>query len=185
MTPANSERYFILYSPYPSERGGTFILSRLQELPDVIRWDNASEHPTLAAAYAAIDPFQNVPPFFLQTPKYPGQHMAMTSAYRRASNFIDWFIRSRYMEGREFGSSSDMWIEDPERAQRCEDAASDGADGSTHAEHIADWRSAVSDWFHERYGWNGHDRFQDAITMYLDELESWHEMNGTLWQQIN
>lgn len=95
------------------------------------------------------------------------------------------FIRSPYMQNREFGSSSDMWIEDPDRAERCENAAVDGCDGSTHQEHINDWREAFRDFMrYERRGHNECELVMDAVEAYWDNLETWHEKNGTLFEQV-
>ena len=33
-----------------------------------------------------------------------------------------------------------LYLEDPERADRIQEAAGGGCDGSTHGEHIDDWR---------------------------------------------
>lgn len=126
-------------------------------------------------------------PFVFQQPCWKYRYLpdVMTSAYRRAATFIDWFIRSDYMDYRQFGSSSDMWIQDAKRAQRCWDAAEFGCDGSTHGEHIQDLRNAFKEWLRDHKSEGEHARFEDAVTMYLDELESWHEMHGTLDQQVN
>lgn len=39
---------------------------------------------------------------------------------------------------------SDLWFENPERAQRINEAAENGSDGSTHAETLQDWREYLS-----------------------------------------
>ena len=128
------------------------------------------------------DPFQRAMPFHAAGKQFASLSL-QTSAYRRASKFIDWFISSKYMESYTEGSTSD-WINDPERAERCDKAAENGCDGSTHAEIIGDWRHAFTDWIRDRRSWNGYPTFESAVEMYLDELESWHEMNGTLWQEV-
>ncbi len=64
------------------------------------------------------------------------------------------------------------------------DAAEFGADGSTHAEHIQDWREAFSDWMK----WERRKdcpMFTDAVDAYFDSVEAWHEKNGTLYEQVN
>ena len=102
------------------------------------------------------------------------------SSEKRIMRIVDDFIRSPFMQAREFGSSSDMWIDDPERAKRVDLAAVEGCDGSTHQEHIQDWRGAFKDFM--RYGRRGHQRcelLESAMDAYWDDLELWHEKNGT------
>jgi hypothetical protein len=109
------------------------------------------------------------------------------TASKRIRAFVDWFLRSEHM--REFGSTSGDWINDPERMQRCHDAAEFGGDGSTHAERIDDMRDSFRDWV--RYGRQnrntmsaGYERFETAVLEYFDTLERWHEINGSLDEQI-
>ena len=106
------------------------------------------------------------------------------TSQKRIKTFIDWFIRSDYMQSREFGASSDMFIDDPDRANRCYDAAEFGCDGSTHQEHIQDWRDAFSSWIRDRHKWQTPDRFITGVNEYFDHLETWHEKNGTLFTEI-
>mgnify|MGYP003658273336 CR=1 FL=1 len=78
-----------------------------------------------------------------------------------------------------FGSTSDDWINDAERMSRCDEAASDGSDGSTHAEILQDYRETLRNAIPYRC-----ERLRDAADAYVSDLESWHETNGTLDQQI-
>jgi len=80
--------------------------------------------------------------------------------------------------GRSFGDTSDDWINDAERMQRCSDAAEDGCDGSTHRERIDDMRDNV------RELCNGRERMEACAMEYLSGVESWHERNGTLDEEI-
>ncbi len=106
-------------------------------------------------------------------------------AEKRIERIVDDFIRSPFMQAREFGSSSDMWIEDPDRAERCDKAAEDGCDGSTHQEHIQDWRESFRDFMrYERRGHQDCELLEAAIDAYWDDLEVWHESNGTLFEQV-
>ena len=102
----------------------------------------------------------------------------------RAKRFVSWFLNSRYFQEHQFGNSSDDWISDPDRAERCDDAAEDGSDGSTHQEHIQDMRNAFSDWMRDNHRQHDYPTFTDAVDSYFDELELWHEKNGSLFQQI-
>jgi hypothetical protein len=106
------------------------------------------------------------------------------STRARIETFTDWFIRSEHSQI--WGQSSDDWINDPERAERCLDAAEVGADGSTHREHIQDWRDAFKYWIQDRRRgrWTTPDRFIAAVEAYFDQVEQWHETNGSLDEEI-
>jgi len=55
------------------------------------------------------------------------------SSESRIKAFVDWFIRSEYVEALTSDRDSDF-INRANRATRCYDAAADGCDGKTHAE---------------------------------------------------
>lgn len=105
------------------------------------------------------------------------------SSQARIKRFVDAFIRSRYVE--EWTSEKDSdFINEPDRAARCADAAEDGCDGKTHAEVIEDWREAFSAWIRNQRRWNNPECFIDAVNAHFDSVEAWHEANGSLWQEI-
>jgi hypothetical protein len=93
---------------------------------------------------------------------------------------------------RPFGSSSDDWIDNPERMERCHDAAEDGCDGSTHAEVMQDWREFLERLEREanrKTLW--HDRVMseverraNAIREEIDKCEAWHEKAGSLNEMV-
>jgi hypothetical protein len=97
-----------------------------------------------------------------------------------------------------FGSSSDDWINDPDRMERCNDAAEEGCEGSTHAEIIQDWRDFLSNLFDEKKRdlWNDlEDEEFDKALLELEEItakiedeiktcEDWHFENGSLGDQV-
>jgi len=93
---------------------------------------------------------------------------------------------------RPFGSSSDDWINDPDRAERCNDAAEYGADGSKHYEVIQDWKEFLSDLFRDYRRGNDEDEITDAeldaieeaISAEIDACEAYHEAKGTLHDEI-
>jgi hypothetical protein len=110
--------------------------------------------------------------------------MVSQASKNRVTAFIDCFLQSSYWQGMQFGSSSDMWTDDPERAQRCDDAAEYGGDGSTHAEAISDMRNAIEYYILDKRRWGGTYRFRAAIDAHFDALELWHEKNGSLHTEI-
>lgn len=92
---------------------------------------------------------------------------------------------------------SDFFINDPDRAARCHDAAENGADGSTHAEHINDWREYAeqlrADACRESYKLDDAEEdkaeaeinaWHDRITAEIDACEAWHAEKGTLHEEI-
>jgi len=112
--------------------------------------------------------------------------MLTQASTARVKRFVTAFLRSRYFENHAFGATSDDWINDPARAARCDDAASNGADGSTHAEHIDDMRAIFRIYMRDRKNsaWKPTERFIGAVEEYFDDLECWHDANGTLDQMI-
>lgn len=89
-----------------------------------------------------------------------------------------------------FGSTSDDWINDPERMERCNDAAENGSDGSTHAEVIQDWREFLSNLERDtRHTLEDDEQEQlealvESITAEIDACEAYHESAGTLHSEI-
>jgi hypothetical protein len=105
-------------------------------------------------------------------------------ASERIKAFIDWFIRSEFVTVEQSERDADF-INYPERAGRCYDAAEHGCDGKTHAEVIDDWREIFADWLRERKrGRFGYTCFDEAVSGYFDELEAWHLKSGSLYQEI-
>lgn len=72
---------------------------------------------------------------------------------------------------------NDLFINDPDRADRCHRAARDGADGSYHAEVIEDWRAFLDTL-------ELPERVKDRINAEIDECEAWHDANGSLYTEI-
>lgn len=71
---------------------------------------------------------------------------------------------------------NDLFINDPERANRIHDAAEHGCDGSTHAEHIEDWQEFLDDS-------ELPDEIKESIQKEIDACEAWHAANGSLHTQ--
>ena len=84
-------------------------------------------------------------------------------------------LESREYDSYRFGSSFDDWTRDEERMQRVEDAASYGGDGSTHGEHIQDWRECLGDCFPDL-----DEATHDAIMTEINACEQWHIDNGSI-----
>lgn len=104
---------------------------------------------------------------------------------------IDAFLRSDYfatwqaerIESGAYSSNSDR----RERFSRCYDAAENGADGSTHREHIEDMREAFRAYLHDRNRKSRAEypyRIEDSAMRHFDTLENWHEQNGSLDQEV-
>jgi len=92
---------------------------------------------------------------------------------------------------------NDLFINDPDRAARNHDAAEDGCDGSTHAEHIEDWREFAD--ILEREAQRDCDGETDeetdenekavetafaALAADIDACEAWHQENGSLHTEV-
>lgn len=101
----------------------------------------------------------------------------------------DYFIADRL--------GNDLFLSDPDRAERIHKAAEDGADGSTHQEVIEDWRDCVeqirADACRESYGMDDAEEdkaeaeinaWHERIMAEIDACENWHEANGSLHEQI-
>ena len=81
---------------------------------------------------------------------------------------------------------NNLFISDPDRANRIHAAAKHGADGSTHAEVIDDWRDFLRDVWKEELSEDrdSADERADLIESAIDAVEAWHEQNGTLNEEI-
>lgn len=93
---------------------------------------------------------------------------------------------------------NDLFISDPDRADRIRKAAEEGADGSTHAEHIEDWREclkqieedAMREAFHAETEEEGEameraiEAWREAIEAEIAKCEDWHQANGSLHEEI-
>ncbi len=101
----------------------------------------------------------------------------------RIARFVGEFIRSEYVANWTSEKDSDF-INEPERAARCNDAAEFGADGKTHAEVIEDWRESFSAWMRDHSSFNSRDRIEAAVSAHFDSVEAWHEKNGSLFTEI-
>ena len=74
---------------------------------------------------------------------------------------------------------NDLFVNDPERAERIHSASENGADGSTHAEHLEDMRE-----FLELFQANLTKPAYASLLTELDKSEAWHETHGTLHDEV-
>jgi hypothetical protein len=90
---------------------------------------------------------------------------------------------------------NDLFINDPDRADRIHNAAENGDDGSTHREVIEDQREFLDmlvvldpeDFDQEENDRNSYDITQevyDRISKELDEVEQWHVDHKTIDNQV-
>jgi hypothetical protein len=104
---------------------------------------------------------------------------------------LDEMLRSRAFEM--FQSDrlgSDLFLSDPERAERIHEYAESGSNGSTHAEVIEDWRDFLNtlktiDPEFPDDGGEITEETLEAISAEIDKCEDWHEKNGSLNSIIN
>lgn len=95
-----------------------------------------------------------------------------------AHHEFDGFISSKL--------GNDLFINDPERAERIHEYAESGGDGSTHAEHIEDWRE-FADMLFRSLSWDEREEIEpayDALMAEIDACEAWHQKNGSLHEMI-
>jgi len=98
---------------------------------------------------------------------------------------LDWFIRSEYFaQWTESNLGNQLFISDPERADRIHEYAKDGLDGSTHAEHIEDWRAAWRDFLSDCGKWEHPERVANAVDTAIDSCWDWHVKNGSIEQVV-
>lgn len=112
------------------------------------------------------------------------ESVTVTAASReRAKRFVDWFVRSDDVSALTAERDSDFYNE-PDRAERVARASESGAYGATHAEIIEDWRDAFTSFLRDRRGRNDVERFERAVSACFDEIEAWHDKNGSLYDEI-
>jgi hypothetical protein len=94
------------------------------------------------------------------------------------------------------GNCNDF-INSSDRASRCHEAAQYGSDGSTHEEHIEDFREYGKDLFRrlrhsiseqlddDQVASDAFDACEESYLKGCDECEEWHHQNGSLKQQLS
>jgi hypothetical protein len=110
-----------------------------------------------------------------------------THQQRRADRIVAHYLNSPHWDTNRFGVSTDDILSDPDRWDRCATAAESGADGSTHREYIDDMRENFRAWLHDRNRGRRAEypyRVEQICMVHFDEVEAWHEANGSLDQEI-
>ena len=106
-------------------------------------------------------------------------------------SFVDEFVRSEFVANWTADNDNQGYGSLMDRFERVQDAAEVGAYGATHYEIIQDWRDALDDYIKHYRGSRQHrievgwlDRFRAAVSDHFDEVEAWHETNGSLPEEI-
>ena len=145
---------------------------------DQEQWSQELEsHPDFIIAHGD-DGDGCVTHFYIMIPdNVPNDHWS----FKDEIETLDALLDSEEYQSSRFGSSSDDWINDPERMERCHEAAKHGCDGSTHGEHIEDWRECLAYQFDGRLT----EQTRLAIGKEIDDCEQWHIDNGSIDTQID
>ena len=106
-----------------------------------------------------------------------------TSSQKRIEAFVGSFICSEFVSNWSDVKDRDF-CNAPERAERCADAAENGADGRTYAEVIEDWREAFAAYIRDKRLWAEPERFVNAVNDHFSAIEQWHSEHGSLHQKI-
>lgn len=89
---------------------------------------------------------------------------------------------------------NDLFINDPERAERIAEYAIDGCEGSTHAEKIEDMNDYLNslkvydplyDYDENLADYDITQEIYDNIIIEIMKCQSWHHTNGSLYTIIN
>lgn len=103
---------------------------------------------------------------------------------------LDDFIRSEFFaswdESNRSAGGCGIILEDEDRFDRIQEAAENGAEGSTHYEIIQDWRDAFRAFRREHGDFEDDAREAelDAIEDEIEACEKFHKENGTLDQEV-
>jgi hypothetical protein len=99
--------------------------------------------------------------------------------YVRSDHFANY--QSEYLDSCAYSRDDD----ERDRYSRCLDAAEDGADGSTHREHLSDMRHGFLSYLETRrtYAEYPH-RVEAHVLAEIDAIEDWHVANGSIDESI-
>ena len=81
---------------------------------------------------------------------------------------------------------NDLFINDPERAERIHDHAESGSDGSTHAERMEDWREFALDLWRSLSMDEAKAERKNYLALMdaINGCEEWHDHVGSLHEVI-
>ena len=92
------------------------------------------------------------------------------------------FLRSDYFQTwLDSRLGNNLFINDPDRADRVQKYAKQGVDGNYAIEYIQDCRDAWKDYCMDH---DVSDVDQDAVKQEIDQVEGYHERIGTLWEIV-
>lgn len=100
---------------------------------------------------------------------------------------LDQLIASKEFQNYQSDKLGDLWISDPDRAERIYDYAEHGCNGSTHKEVIEDWRDFIKDVYSHNCSIENEDfkeKNLEAIEQEITDCEEWHNENGSLFEVI-
>lgn len=100
--------------------------------------------------------------------------------YQHTEYDLDEFIRSDYLTINR-PSFQELLRSDPDRADRIDEAAENGYDGSTHGEEIQDWRDCWESYCRE---YDVPDEVCQYVEIEMQVTESYHATQGTLEEVI-
>ncbi len=82
----------------------------------------------------------------------------------------------------EICSTETMDKNNPDRYNRCREAAEQGADGSTHAETMQDWIAFLN--ISENSGLFFTKENFDSLKKEINECWEWHDKHGSLHEEV-
>lgn len=97
--------------------------------------------------------------------------------YENADMDLGIFLQTEWWNAWDADNRNDLHWQNPERAQRCDEAAEDGSDGSTHGERIDDMRKALQS--HDAADEFGQLTVQ-RLLVEVEGLYKWFELKGEL-----
>jgi len=100
--------------------------------------------------------------------------------YQNADLRLDDFLADEWWLAWDADNRNELHLTDPGRATRCDEAAADGSDGSTHAERILDMRKALQS--HDAADTFG-QLTVDRLLIEIEALWDWFELKGQLDDQ--
>lgn len=97
---------------------------------------------------------------------------------REVIKTLDDLIRSRGFETfLDSKTGNNMYLSDPERRTRMDEASVDGMEGSLHCEIIQDWEEYLATLTVSA-------RTRKSIQAEIDATRKWHSDNGSLYKQV-